>query len=218
MALTDGVVLPPYPPAGICAGDDVNEAFSVTLVAVVICGEKVSEFVKSRFLRVAQAAHDEFEVGSVWFAPEDTSFVRKIDDGAAGSVLNACSAVTDAEVESSVRTEGEAVKVVAGVAEPDAPSVAKCFAALGTPIGADAFKEPEVGDIGEPDFTVEREDATGDAIEHRVESVGEDPRGVSFAGAFGIFDEAYDLGFAFEGLPVVGEVLFGVCDAILHAS
>ncbi len=105
MAFADGVVLPSYPPTGVRTGHNVHEPLAVALIAIVVSGEEISEFVECG-LRVAQAAHDEFQIGSIGLASEDAPLVGEVDNGTTRGVLNARPAVADGEVESSVGPEG----------------------------------------------------------------------------------------------------------------
>lgn len=110
------------------------------------------------------------------------------------------------------------MEVVACVAKPDAPPVTEGFAALGSSVGTDALQEPEVGDVREPHFAVEGKNTAGDAVEHGVKPIRENAGFICFSGALGVFNQSNDFGFALEGLPVVGKVLFGIGDAVFHAS
>ena len=176
-------------PAGVAALDDVDKAFHVAVVAVVVAGEKIADFVEKQVLGVAQAGGEEFDVGAVEVAAENGAVVRG-GEGAGGRG-DVGAAVANAVVELAVGADDEAVHIVAGEVEADAVAGAEVFAGLGF-VGAG--EGGEAGDVGEIDGALVREDAGGDAVDGGVEALGVERGGVGGAGAGAIFDEAHALG------------------------
>src|SRR4051794_23303473 len=72
-------MLPAYPPAGVAALDDVNPAFAIALVAIVVAREQIPVIIKRQFLRIAQPAIDRLEMRTVRLATKHTSFVGEIE-------------------------------------------------------------------------------------------------------------------------------------------
>ena len=188
-----GGVLVADAPAGIAALDDVDKAFHVAVVAVVVAGEEIADLVEEQVLGIAQAGGEEFDVGAVEVAAENGAVIRG-GEGAGGRG-HVRAAVADAVVEFAVGADDEAVHIVAGEVEADAVAGAQVFARLGR---LRAGERGEAGDVGEIDGAVVRENAGGDPVDGGVKAFGVERGGVGGAGPRAVFDEAHALGFLAE--------------------
>ena len=160
-------------PSGIRAIDDVNDARLVALVAVVIHRDEVSELVERDFLRVAQAAVDDFEVRAIGIEAENKTFVVQVVMTAfAGGGVEP--AVAHGSVNPAVGTEDEAVEVVAGERDVDAESVLDDVADIGLAVAVRIAQRVDLRNAGEENRAFIFEDSGCDAIQHIVESSGED--------------------------------------------
>ena len=108
-------------PTAFAAVDDVDQPRVVAFVAVVVVGEQIAVLVEGEFLRIAQAAMDDFELGTVLIAAEHRSGTRA-DERLAFLAGHVEAAISDAEIEFAVRTENQPVEVVAeeGDVHPEA--------------------------------------------------------------------------------------------------
>ena len=154
-------------PTGVAALDDVHEAFHVALVAVVVAGEEIADFVEKEVLGIAEAGGEELDVGTVEIAAEDGAGVGR-GDGVGGRD-DVRAAVADAVVKFAVGTDREAVHVVAGEVKPHAVARAEVFARLGF-VGAG--ESGETRDVGKVNRALVREDTGGDAVDLGVKTIG----------------------------------------------
>ncbi len=176
-------------PAAVAALDDVHEPLLVAVVAVIVAGEEVAEFVEDERLRVAEAGGEKFETRAVGVAAEHRALVGHRQRRAfLGPDRRAAVAV--AEVDLPVGAEHEAVQVVAGEVEAHAVAAADLGAALGA---VSALEPPDARDVGEPHLAAPSEDARADAVEGRVEAVRVDHAAVGAAVAVGVLHQPHDL-------------------------
>ena len=193
-----GLVL--HLPAGIGAFDDVDHAGGVALVGIVVDGESVTEVVEGDLLRITQAEVDDFEVRAVRFETEDRAAVT-------GVILlpflgrEIETAVTDGAPDAAVRTDGEAVHVVARKRDAHAEAVFDDLTARFDAVLLGVMQQPELRNAGEVDRIVPGHDARAGAVEDVIEAAGEDL--VRGEGAVGLLatDMADELGLG--GHPFV---------------
>ena len=193
-----GLVL--HLPTGIGAFDDVDHAGGVTLVGIVIDGERVAEVIEGNLLGITQAEVDDFEVRAVGFEAEDRAAVTGVVFLAfLGGEVEAT--VADGAPDAAVRTDGEAVHVVARKRDAHAEAVFDDLTARLDTVFLTVLQHPEFGDAGEVDRIIPGHDAGAGAIEHVVEAAREDL--VRGEGAVGLLaaDMADELGLG--GHPLV---------------
>ena len=186
-------------PAGVAALDDVDEAFHVAVIAVVVTGEEIADLVEEQVLGIAEAGGEEFDVGAVEVAAENGAVIRSGEGAGGGGHVGA--AVADAVVEFAVGADDEAVHIVAGEIKADAVARAEVFTGLGL-VGAG--EGGEAGDVGEINGAVVRENAGGDPVDSGVKPFGVERGGVGGARAGAVFDEAHALGLFAELRDTLG--------------
>ena len=117
--LAERIVLPADAPAGVAALDDVNPALAIALIGVVVAGEEIAVFVEREFLRIAQPAGNDLHVGAVRLAAEDSAFIGEREH-LAFLRRHMRAAIAEGEIKPAIRTEDQAVHVVAGEGEAHA--------------------------------------------------------------------------------------------------
>ena len=192
-----------FAPAGIAVFDDVNDAFAVAVVIVVVDGEEVAEFVEDDLLGVAEVEGEDLEVGAVGVGAEDGAAVGAGEGLAV--LFNVVAAVADGPVEFAVGAEGEAVHVVTGKADADAEAGDEGLDLLGLSVAVVVAEAVDAGDVGEVDGAVLLDESAGGAGEGFVEVVPEGDAPVGLAIAGGVFEEDDRLGLIVELVP--GEVV-----------
>ena len=212
--IAEGSVLVADPPTGIGTFHDVDPAFAVALVGVVVAGEEVAVFVEGEFLRIAQAVGEGLEIRAVEFTAENAAFIGK-HEAAAFLGQDVCSPVSKAEVEPSVGSDDEAVHVMARVAETHAVAPADSFPRDGMSFGVGAFEQGQLGNVGEPDLTLAGQNTGGDAVEFGVELVRVDRAEVGLARTGTVFQQPDNFGFDGEVRPLGSEVFLHHRSAVL---
>ena len=111
-----------------------------------------------------------------------------------------------------------AVEVMADETDAHAEAVVERLAEIGDAIAVGVAQEPEVRNVRIPDVAFAREHAGADAIEGRVETVGEDCRVVRLAGAVAVFEQAD--AFAVFGVfgKAIAQMPFHLGQPVVHAA
>ena len=160
-------------PSGVGAFDDVDDAGGIALVGVIVDGEAVAELVESDLLRVTQAEMDHFEIRTIGLKTEDCAAVMGIVFLTfLGGEVEA--AVADGTPDAAVRTDSEAVHVMAGKRDADAEAFFDHLALGGDAVVLGVLQHPELRDAGEVDVVVPRHYASASAVEDIVELIAED--------------------------------------------
>ena len=105
-------------PAGHGALDHHDQARLVAEVAVVVHREGYAELVEGDLFGVAKIVMDDLQVRAVGLHAKDGTAVLVVEVFAFLG-LQVVAAVTDGEVDATVRTEGKAVEIVAAKADTD---------------------------------------------------------------------------------------------------
>ena len=171
------------------------------MVGIIIHGEAVTEVIKSDLLRVTQAEVNDLEVRAVRLETENRAAI-------AGIVLLAFlggeieAAVADRAPDTSVRTNREAVHVVAGERDAHAEAVFNDLTGGFDAVLLGVLHHPEFGDTREIDRVIPGHHSGASAIQHVIEAAGKDL--VGREGAVGLLaaDMADELGLGRH--PLVG--------------
>ena len=165
-------VLKRHLPAHFGTRHEMHDAGLVAGVGVVVDGEQVAEVVEGELLGVSHAPGEDLQVTAVGLAAKHRAAARIMIDAAV--VLDAVAAVADGEVDAAVRTEGEAVQVVAPVGHASAIAGRKHVAfdggAVGSVVAIQVAEPVEAGDARQVDIPAAGEDARGRAVLKPVES------------------------------------------------
>ena len=98
-------------PAAIAAFDEMNPSGAIATIGIVVSGEKISEIVEGEFLRIAEAAGEDFEVCAVRFTAQDDAFIGVIEN-ATFFVGDIQSAIANGKIKTAVGSHDEAVEIV----------------------------------------------------------------------------------------------------------
>ena len=199
-----GRELEPGAPAEVGPLDHVQEAGGVAHVHVVLAGDEVAGGVERQLLRVAQAKREDLEVRAVEVAAEHGAHVGILEPLALVR-HDVEAAVAHREVQLAVGPEGQPVQVVTDELEADAEPREDGLALLGDAVAVPVRQLPEVRHAGEPDLALPREDAGGEAVDHRLEAVGEHGRAVGAPVAVAVLEQPDGLGLDLEAAGVGAE-------------
>ena len=204
-------------PAIVAALHHVNPAGLVAAVRIVVAGKQIAVLIENEVLRIAQAEREHFEIGAVRIAAEDAAGIGLTDVPAIRD-LHVRAPVTDAEIDFPIRTEMRAVEVMADETDAHAEAVVERLAEIGDAIAVGVAQEPEVRNVRIPDVAFAREHAGANAIERRVETVGEDGRVVCLAVAVPVFEQTD--AFAVFGVfgKAIAQMPFHLGQPVVHAA
>ena len=132
-------------PGGHSAFHDINEALPFArVVPVVVDAEEVPEFVKNRFLPIANSEGEELEVRPVRFAAHDSTAVR-VDETFPVLPRGIDSLVRDRPVDPPVRSHGQTGYVVSTLSDVDGIPPAEQSPLGGFSVLAEVLVLPDVG-------------------------------------------------------------------------
>ena len=180
--------LPTDAPTAVAPFDQPGPTGLVAAVGVVVAGEQVAPRIKDQILRIAESLIDHFEVRSIGLATEDSPTVR--GSNRVSFRLDHRGAVTDREVQSAVRSEDQAMEIVAQEADSDSVAVTDAATFVGNAIPVGIAQTPDIGDVGEEHILAAGQHTGGDAVERGGKILGEHRRHRGLASAPGISQQA----------------------------
>ena len=189
-----------HAPTGVAVFDEVEDAFAVALVVVVVDGEEVAEIIEDDLLRIAEVDVEFFEFRAVGIASEDSAAVGAGEGFAI--LIDVVTAVADGPIEFAVGAEGEAVQVVSGETHAHAEAVDESFHFFGFSVAIDVLEAVDAGDHGEVNGAVFFNEAAGGACEGFVKVTTENGGLVGFAVSGGVFEDFDNFGLVVELIPL----------------
>ena len=194
----DGLVS--HPPARVTVFDEVDDAFAIAVVVVIVDGEKVTEFIEDDLLRVAEVDVEFLKFGAVRIGAKDAAGVGTGEGFAI--LFDVVSAVADGPVEFAIGSPSEAIEVVAGEADADAEAVDEGFDLLGFSVVVGVLEAVNAGDHSEVNSAVFFNQAARGAGEGIIEITAINGGFVRDAVAVGVFEKLDDFGVLGELLPL----------------
>ena len=206
-------ILPVGAPARVHVPDDVDKAFLLTrAIRVVVDSKDIAELIEGDFLHVAEAAGVDLKVRTVGITAEQGSVVG-VFEMKAFFRSRAKALVADGPVDTSVRTDGEAVHVVTGIGEMGAESVGDGFSGVGLSIVVGVSQFPNIGDDGGINVTFVMKNACGDPTDFVGEIFGVDGSLIGESVPIGVLNEVDSFGERFEICQIVLAVFVVIFDA-----
>ena len=161
-------------PAGVGALEQIHQALPfLRLVAVVVDADDVAEIVEGDLLGVADAVREDLEARAVGFATQHAAFMR-VSEGASLLADDVRALIADRPIDATVRTETQAMHVVARIGDVSAEASGHDLLHVGDTVSIRVFQPPDIGNGRDIDPSVEIQHAGGDPGDGRVEAFGED--------------------------------------------
>ena len=176
-------------PTAVSALNHIHPACRIAAVGIVIARPEIAVSVEGQFLRVAQAARENFQLRAVAIAAIDRTFLVIRNDSAV-LVHHMRTTIPDGEIQPAIRSDAQPVQIMAEEARAHAEAVGQRFLRLGHAVLVVVAQEPEVRDVRVIDVTAMRENAGPDALGHAAVAAGKDGGLVSLAVAIAVPDHA----------------------------
>ena len=139
---------------------------------------------------------------SVGFATEDGSAVRCSHQVPFGADHR--SAITDGEVEATVRSKDQAMEIMAEETDADSVAIADAATFVGDAVSIRIAESPDIGDIGKKHILAPRQHTGSHAIQWGGEVFGEHSGDCGLAGTLRISEKAHALGVGVVARHLIG--------------
>ena len=176
-------------PAAVAPFHEVHPAGLIAAVGVVVAGEEISVCIEYQVLRIAQSEAEHFQTGPVRVAAKDATRVGLAHAPTVGE-LDIRAAVPDAEINLAVGTKVHPVQIVADEPDAHAKAVMQRLANIGHAVAVGVAQQPEIRNVRIPHGAFSRQNARGDTVEGRVETLGKNGGMVGLAVAIAVLDQA----------------------------